>query len=227
MHGQWRQRQHYAEFIFETSRGQIATGTIQTSGFETLPNPTTGRSPRNPGAFMKRILVITGSLATAVMIGLGATAYAQAPQSAPGAAPSAEPRTERSERRTERMERRAARMEERMNGRIERLKADLKLNPQQEALWGPVQEQLARIQGERRSFRAANAGRFRDAELPDRMELMADRQARGAQNLRDLSAAVKPLWATLTPEQKETVRKAMPGRGRGEGRGEGRGDRRG
>jgi hypothetical protein len=166
---------------------------------------------------MKRILIIT----TAAVLALGAGAYAQTSQ------PGGEPRAERGERRAERMERRAAQMEERMNRRVERLKTDLKLTPQQEALWGPVQTQMQRMQAERRSFRQANAARMRDAELPERMDMIADRQVRAAQNMRDLSAAVKPLWATLSPEQKETVRKALPGRGRGEWRGEGRGDRRG
>lgn len=168
---------------------------------------------------MKRIVVIT----TAAILGLGAAAYAQTAPSAPGG----DPRAERMERRGERMERRAARMEERMNRRFERLKTDLKLTPQQEPLWAPVEAQVRKMQAERRAFRQANAGRFRDAELPDRMDMMATRQAAAATNMRELSSAMRPLWATLTPEQKETVRKALPGRGRGEGRGQGPGEGRG
>jgi hypothetical protein len=156
---------------------------------------------------MKRTLMMATA---AALLGFGAVAYAQAPQATP-------PGVENP--RGERMERRAERMEQRMNQRIQKLKGDLKLNPQQEALWAPVQAQLAKMQAERRSFRQANAGRFRSAELPERMDMMADRQARAAQNMRELSAAVRPLWVTLSDEQKEAVRKAMPGRGR-EGRGE-------
>jgi hypothetical protein len=119
------------------------------------------------------------------------------------------------EERQERMERRSARMEERFNRRIERLKTELKLTPAQEALWGPVQAQFQKMQQERRAFRQANAQRFRSAELPERLELMAGRAERGAQTMRELSAAVKPLWASLDATQKETVRKYMPGPGGG------------
>ncbi len=171
---------------------------------------------------MKRLTI---AAAAASILLLGAAAYAQAPAT-PG--PDAGPRTEQ---RPERMERRAARMEERMNRRVEKLRTELKLTPAQEPLWAPVQAQLRKMQDERRSLRASNAGRARNAELPDRLDMMSDRMTRGAASMRELSVAVKPLWATLDAAQKEAVRKNMPGRGRegggreGWGR-EGRGERR-
>ncbi len=142
----------------------------------------------------------------------GAVAYAQAP-AAPG--PGEQPRAEQ---RMDRMERRASRMEERMKRRVEALKSELRLTPAQEELWGPVQAQLGKMQQERRAFRASNGQRFRNAELPDRLDMMSERAARGATNMRELSAAVKPLWATLDASQKDIVRRAMPG-GRGRERG--------
>jgi periplasmic protein CpxP/Spy len=157
---------------------------------------------------MKRIALA----AAASILLLGAAAYAQtgpAPQS------NAQPRAEQ---RPERMERRAARMEERANRRIEKLKTELKLTPAQEPLWAPVRAQLTKMQDERRGFRQTNGERFRNAELPDRLDMLSDRASRGATNMRELANAVKPLWATLDAAQKETVRKNMPGRGRGEGR---------
>jgi hypothetical protein len=169
---------------------------------------------------MKRLSLI----AAASVLLIGAAAYAQpAPQaSAPsGGGP-------RAEQSTSRMERRAARMEERMNRRIERLKTDLKLTPAQEPLWSPVQAQLRKMQDERRASRQGNMERMRNAELPDRLDFMSQRAAAGATNLRELSTAVKPLWATLDASQKDTVRKSLPGgrwQGRGEGGGEGRGGR--
>jgi hypothetical protein len=69
---------------------------------------------------------------------------------------------------------------------------------------------------------------MRNAELPDRLDFMSQRAAAGATNLRELSTAVKPLWATLDASQKDIVRKSLPGgrwQGRGEGGGEGRGGR--
>jgi periplasmic protein CpxP/Spy len=160
---------------------------------------------------MKRFAIA----AAASLLLVGAAAYAQT-----GPAPQPNGQS-RAEQRPERMERRAARMEERANRRIEKLKTELKLTPAQEPLWAPVQAQLNKMQDERRAFRQTNGQRFRTAELPDRLDMMSERAARGAANMRELSAAVKPLWATLDAGQKETVRKAMPGgRGRGEGRGE-------
>lgn len=157
---------------------------------------------------LKRLAIVA---ATGLAL-FGAAAYAQTP-AAPG--PGDRPRAEQ---RMDRMERRAARMEERMNRRVEALKADLKLTPAQEALWGPVQAQLSKMQQERRAFRESNGQRFRNAELPDRLDMMSERAARGSANMRELSAAVKPLWATLDASQKDIVRKAMPG-GRGRDRG--------
>jgi Spy/CpxP family protein refolding chaperone len=171
---------------------------------------------------MKRLTLI----AAASVLLIGAAAYAQpAPQSSPQ--PGSGPRAEQS---TSRMERRAARMEERMNRRIEQLKSDLKLTPAQEPLWAPVQAQLRKMQDERRASRQGNMERMRNAELPDRLDFMAQRAATGATNMRELSTAVKPLWATLDASQKETVRKSLPGgrwQGRGDGHGEGRGESRG
>lgn len=159
---------------------------------------------------MKRLALV----AAASILLLGAAAYAQ---TSPAAQPNAETRTEQ---RPDRMERRAARMEERANRRIEKLKTELKLTPAQETLWAPVQAQLTKMQDQRRGSRQADGARFRDAELPDRLDMMSERAARGATNMRELSAAVKPLWATLDAAQKETVSKNLPGRGRGEGRGQ-------
>ncbi len=158
---------------------------------------------------MKRLTIA----AAASVLLLGAAAYAQ--NSAP-ATPSERPRTEQ---RQDRMERRAERMEQRAGKRLEKLKTELKLTPAQEPLWTPVEAQLRKMQDERRGFRQANGDRFRNAELPDRLDMMSERAARGAANMRDLSTVVKPLWATLDASQKEVVRKNLPGSGR---RGEGR-----
>jgi hypothetical protein len=165
---------------------------------------------------MKRLALI----AAASTIALGAyaqTGQTPSPVPAPAAPPAATSPTGPSampgdHSRMDRMERRGARMEERMNRRLERLKTELKLNPQQEALWSPVQAQLRKMQDERRSFRQGEGMNQRNAELPARLDVMAERAQRGSQDLRDLSAAIKPLWASLDEGQKETVRKNLPGR---------------
>ncbi len=66
--------------------------------------------------------------------------------------------------------------------------------------------------------------RMRNAELPDRLDLMAQRMAQAATNARQFSDAVKPLWATLNDEQKRTVRRMMPGGGEGGGWRQGQGE---
>jgi hypothetical protein len=176
---------------------------------------------------MKRLALAAAGLA--ILSGL---AYAQTtPTPAPSQPPAVQSPAERpsaEQRDNRRMERRAARMEERMNRRFERLKNDLALTPQQQPLWSPVEAQLRKMQADRRAYWQANAGRARNAELPDRIDLMSERMSANATQMRELSGVIRPLWATLSDSQKDTVRKAIR-QGRGEdGRGEGgRGERRG
>ena len=132
------------------------------------------------------------------------------------------------ERRQERMERRAERMQKRFAERMQKLRTELKLTAQQEPLFNAVENQMKKAQEQRRAAWTTNRDRFRNAELPDRLDLMSERAAANATAMRELAGTVKPLWATLTPEQKDIVKKNMPRRGpfgeggRGEGRGEGR-----
>ncbi len=165
-------------------------------------------------------------LALASVIALGAAAAVAQTPAAP-AAP-AEPRVERGDRgdRAQRMEERRnrmnARMEERFNRRIERLKSDLALNDQQKPLWDRVETTIRKQMTDRRAERQANMERFRAAEWPQRLDLMTERATRQAATTKELSDAVKPLWASLSDPQKALVRNALPG-GRERGmRGEGR-----
>ncbi len=131
---------------------------------------------------------------------------------------------------------RMQRMEKRFDDRLNSLRGDLKLTPEQALLWQPVEAMIRRNMADRRTNMQAMRGQFRDAELPKRMELMAERQAAQAGRLRELSTTVQPLWATLNADQKQTVQKAVRrtmgegrhggghrgGHGRGHGDGEGR-----
>ena len=168
---------------------------------------------------MKR-LTLAATAAAALL--LGAAAYAQP---SPGAGAPDAPRAE--QRGQDRMERRAARMQERMTQRIERLKADLKLNTQQEALWTPLEAHLKTLQAERQTMRET----MRGADIPERLDIMAERTAKAAANMQQLATLVKPFWVTLDEGQKRIVRNSLPNAGwgqqgqglHGEGRGEGRG----
>jgi hypothetical protein len=148
----------------------------------------------------------------AAFVAAGATfAFAQSP--APQG-PGSDPRMER------RMERRGERMQERFVQRMSKLKTELKLTLAQEPLFASVEQQFRKMADERRAARQGTRDNMRNAELPDRLDFMAQRAARNASAMSELSGTVKPLWATMTAEQKEIVKKNLPGRGRwgGEGR---------
>lgn len=152
----------------------------------------------------------------AAFVAAGATfALAQSPTP-----PGTDSRLDRMEQRMERMEgmdrfeRRGERMEQRFGQRMQKLKAELKLTPAQEPLFSAVEQQFRKMALERRADRQATRDRFRNAELPDRLDLMSQRAAKNAAAMNELSGTVKPLWATLTPEQKDIVKKNLPGRGR-------------
>jgi LTXXQ motif family protein len=148
----------------------------------------------------------------AALVAAGATlAFAQTSAPAPADAPRY--LIAQDGQRGERWERRAERMRARFDQRIQKVRAELKLTPQQEPLFSAVETQLRKMGADRRAARVANRDSFRNAELPDRLDLMSERAAANATSMRELSNTVKPLWATLTPEQKDIVRKNMPRRG--------------
>jgi LTXXQ motif family protein len=121
-----------------------------------------------------------------------------------------------------RMERRMERMSERFDQRIGKLKTDLKLTPQQEPLFAPIEAHIRKNMAEMRGMRG-RMEEMRRAELPARLDMMSERAARMSTNMRELSGLVKPLWATLDDTQKATVQKFLPGRGMRGHRGRDRG----
>jgi LTXXQ motif family protein len=151
---------------------------------------------------MKRIATLLAVSVAALGAGL---AYAQAP-GGPGQDGS-------------RQDRRMERMSERFDQRLGKIRADLKLTPQQEPLFAPIEAHIRKNMGEMRGMRG-RMEEMRKAELPARLDMMSERAAKMSANMRELSGLVKPLWATLDDSQKATVQKMLPGRGgmRGEGR---------
>lgn len=156
---------------------------------------------------MKRIATL---LAVSV-VALGASlAYAQAPGGrGPGAGDG------------QQFERNAERMSERFDKRLGKLKTDLKLTPQQETLFAPIEAHIRKNMAEMRGMRGRRA-EMRNAELPARLDFMAERAGRMSASMTELSGLVKPLWATLDDSQKATVQKMLPGRGGMHGGGQGR-----
>lgn len=92
------------------------------------------------------------------------------------------------------------------DGRIAMVKEALKLNNDQLKLWAPVEEQLrasfkARqdARAERRERREQGAQR---PSLPDRLDRASKRMADRAERMKAYAEAIKPLYATLSDDQK-------------------------
>jgi zinc resistance-associated protein len=95
------------------------------------------------------------------------------------------------------------------DARIAALHAGLKLNPEQEKLWAPVEEAIRGLVQQRRDARAAARERFASArqegagqDVPGALRFMADRQAASAEALRKLADSAQPLYASLDDAQK-------------------------
>jgi hypothetical protein len=125
------------------------------------------------------------------------------------------------------------------DGRIAMAKAALKLSPDQEKLWGPVEEKIrANFEERRKSREAWHAKREeRRAEkkaqgedrksreklaLPDRIEKRSERLTKQADRLnaravkgKEFAEALKPLYATFSEEQKAVAGRVLNNFGQG------------
>ncbi len=129
------------------------------------------------------------------------------------------PRAERSDRsetreqrRTEWREQRAERMQARMNERLAKLRTDMKLKPEQVALFERVEAVIKKRAEERRvgwSAMREQRESFRDADIMEKLDMMAGRQGERAARSKELADAVRPLWTTLSDEQKTVARRAV------------------
>ncbi len=111
-------------------------------------------------------------------------------------------------------------------GRIAMAKAALKLTPDQEKLFAPVEEQVRasfksreekraerdklreqrraeRGDGEKKAERGADRKR---ADLAERFEKMSERMSERADRMKAFSGAFKPFYASLSDEQKDVLR---------------------
>lgn len=170
---------------------------------------------------MKRIALIVASSAAAVAATL-AIAQPQPIPPAPGSTPpgqqQSEPRgdraerSDRSDRREEWRQRRAERAAARMNERLAQLRTDLKLKPEQVPAFEKVEALIKRNAEQRRENFAKMRERresFRDADIMERLDMTATRQAESAARSKELAEAVRPLWTTLSDEQKTVARRAV------------------
>lgn len=165
---------------------------------------------------MKRIALIVASGAAALTASL---AMAQ-----PAPLPNADgPRHERmredrmrddrnGEARESSRERRVERMTARLNERLVKLRTDLKLRPEQVPLFDNVEALIKRNAEQRREQWAAlreQRENFRHADIMERLDTTANRLSQRATRSKELADTVRPLWTTLSDEQKTVARRAV------------------
>jgi hypothetical protein len=162
---------------------------------------------------MKRIALIAASSIAA----LTATFAIAQPQPLPSPGGDRDSsRQERSEtreqRRSEWRERRAEQAQARMSERLAKLRADMKLKPEQVPLFDTVETLVKKRAEARRSTWSAmreQRENFRHADIMERLDMMATRQGERAARSKELADAVRPLWVTLSDEQKTVARRSI------------------
>ncbi|MGO4574290.1 Spy/CpxP family protein refolding chaperone [Microvirga sp. 2TAF3] len=144
---------------------------------------------------MKKFAILSAASALALA---GTVAYAQPappPAGGPGG-PGSRPQMSRAD------------FDSLTDARIAAIQAGLKLTPDQQKLWGPV-EQALRAQAATRIQRIEEFRQQRSrTERPDlmqRLELRSTAATKNAENLNALSTAMKPLWASLDDRQKRLL----------------------
>lgn len=169
---------------------------------------------------MKRIALIAASGAAALAATL-AVAQPQPIPPAPGSQQSQQrvgaegeraERGERGDRREEWRQRQAERAAARLNERLAKLRTDLKLKPEQVAAFDKVETLLKRNAEQRRERMGQMREQrelYRDADIMERLDMMATRQGERAARSKEMADAVRPLWTTLSDEQKTVARRAV------------------
>ncbi|WP_072375310.1 Spy/CpxP family protein refolding chaperone [Hyphomicrobium sp. NDB2Meth4] len=144
-----------------------------------------------------------------------------------------QPAAEKSETRRGPSPETMARLED---GRIAFAKAALKLTPEQEKLWAPVEEKMranfAERQKNREEWQAKRTERKAKGEegkgeklaLPERIEKRSERMTKEAEKLNERAAkskefaeVLKPLYASFSEEQKDVASRVLSNFGEGKG----------
>jgi hypothetical protein len=169
-----------------------------------------------------RMKIIATLAAAAVLASAGTYALAQAP--APTTPPAAGQEQARPEPRRGMSQDEYNRL---VDARIASIKAGLKLSGDQERLWGPVETAIRTSASERytrmQQFRE-NRDQRRSMDFMQRLEQRNTMMNQGAQRSAALTTALRPLWDSLSEDQKRVaprlMREAVNG-GWGERRGRG------
>ncbi|MEZ2409548.1 hypothetical protein GGC47_001599 [Bosea sp. OAE752] len=118
----------------------------------------------------------------------------------------------RDQRRDEMRQRRAEQAKVRMDQRFAKVREDLKLKPEQVPLFDKVEaliRQRAEQGRERWTAMREERDRLRSADLMERIDARAKRLGERAAASKELADTVRPLWATLSDEQKTVLRRSV------------------
>ena len=118
----------------------------------------------------------------------------------------------RDQRRDEMRQRRAEQAKARMDQRFAKVREDLKLKPEQVPLFDKVEaliRQRAEQGRERWAAMREERDRLRSADLMERIDARAKRLGERAAASKELADTVRPLWATLSDEQKTVLRRSV------------------
>lgn len=144
---------------------------------------------------------LIASLAAAGTLALAATAALAQPATPPQAPGQTAPEARRAPLTS-------ADREALTDARIAAIQAGLRLTPEQQGLWSPVERAL-RDQAATRAKRIEERGAARaGAERPDlmqRLDRRAERVRERADALQAFTAAMRPFWASLTDDQKRRL----------------------
>lgn len=92
-----------------------------------------------------------------------------------------------------------------LNARIMALKTVIGLSAEQEKLWAPVEAAIRQTAADSAARRAERAEAPEPASFVDILERTADAEATRAADLKKVVEALKPLVASLTPEQQRRM----------------------
>lgn len=159
---------------------------------------------------MKPIAVIAAS---SIAMLAGTFALAQPQPVPPASGGQSQERSEtRDSRRQEWRERQAERAKARLDERLAKVRADLKLKPEQTPLFDKVEALVKQRSGQRAQQWAEmreQRERLSHADLMERLDAAATRQGERAARSKELADTVRPLWTTLSDEQKTVLRRSV------------------
>ncbi|WP_188311910.1 Spy/CpxP family protein refolding chaperone [Salinarimonas soli] len=168
---------------------------------------------------------VLATLTAASALILAGAAFAQSPPPAPGAPPASGAPQDGNAARPGDADARGQRprlsREDRgalVDARIAGIQAGLKLTPEQQRLFGPVEQALraqARERAERMDERRGERG-AQSLDLMQRLDRQAERTRERAESVQALAGAMRPFWASLNEDQKRLLPVLMRG---GAGRG--------